>query len=261
MCSPARDTKGKGRDLRNMFESGHNRPVTRHEIEAWINSQCEQSFSSNHQKVDTMIEFFMSSKSASSSFRYLQKVRGAKFFGTYSNYFVAFDNEMAAAGLHDYTAFLQDTLFPKSGERPLEELGMSIPDFNRSEQIENALMRQFRLKEDFCGGSAYFLDKLEKLREIRRKNPKMKKPSSSSTTSSSSSSSAMSASSGGEMSSIDVSTDSPEMSNSDMKKMLKMQAKLLAKLESAEAEEAGKESIAANTRSSEKNKKKQKRSA
>ena len=62
-------------------------------------------------------------------------------------------------------------------------------------------------------------------------------------------------------SSIDVSNDSPEMSNSDMKKMLKMQAKLLAKLESAEAEEAGKESIAANTRSSEKNKKTQKRSA
>ena len=103
MNSPARDQKGKGKDRKNMYESGHNRPVTRHEIEEWINSQCEPSFYQNRSKVDCMVEFFTSSKSASSSFHYmhLQKARGPKFFGAFSNYFIAFDNEMMDAGLHD----------------------------------------------------------------------------------------------------------------------------------------------------------------
>ena len=249
MSSPARDNKGKGRDIKNMFESGHNRPLVRSEIEAWINGQCEPSFSGNRQKVDTMVEFFMSSKSASSTFRYLQKVRGPKFFGTFSNYFVAFDNEMTTAGLHDFTDFMKDTLFPKSGERPLEELDMSIPDFIRSQQNENALIRQFRMKNDFCGGSAYYLDKIEQLREARRKKPEMKKQSTSS-----SSSSAMSSASAA--STVDMTTDSPEMSKSDMVKMLKMQEKMLKKLVSAEAETASDAAgPASNTRSSEKSKK------
>ena len=101
----------------------------------------------------------MSSKSASSTFRYLEKVRGPKFFGTFSNYFIAFDNEMTAAGLHDFTEFMKETLFPKSGARPLEELGLSIPDVIRSEQLENALTRKIRMQNDFCGGSAYYLEK------------------------------------------------------------------------------------------------------
>ena len=53
-------------------------------------------------------------------------------------------------------------------------------------------------------------------------------------------------------------SDSPEMSKSDMVKMLKMQEKMLKQLVSAEAE-AETESVASNTRSSEKQLKKQKR--
>ena len=194
MNSPARDSKGKGRDMRNMYESGHNRPVTRHEIEAWVNEQCGPRFYQDRQKMDCMVEFFMSSKSASSSFRYLQKVRGPKFFGTFSNYFTAFDNEMISAGLHDYTEFMKETLFPKSGERPLNDLSLSVPDFVRSEQCENATTRQYRSNIEFCGGSEYYQTKIEQLREQRRKHPQMQKSSSNSSSSSSSSAAANSAS-------------------------------------------------------------------
>ena len=193
----------------------------------------------------------MSSKSGSSSFRYLQKVRGPKFFGTFSNYFTAFDNEMINAGLHDYTDFMKETLFPKSGERPLDDLAMSIPDFTRSEQCENALTRQYRANIEFCGGSEYYQAKIEQLRELRRKQPEMKKKSSS--TSSSSSSSAANNSSS---STVDM-TESPEVSRSEMVAMLKMMQK---KLDAADAEEAPSNSVASNTRSSEKAKKRQKKS-
>ena len=254
MNSPARDHKGKGREIRNMHESGHNRPVTRNEIEQWINEQCETSFAQNRSKVDCMVEFFTSSKSASSSFRYLQKVRGPKFFGTYSNYFIAFDCEMMDAGLHDFTAFLQDTLFPKSGERPLDELSQSIPDIIRSEQLENALTRQFRSNSEFCGGSDYYQAKIEQLRELRRKHPKMKDPSKQAEACSSTS-----AANPFDVSQSDQS-DSPEMSKKDMVKMLKMQQEMLKKLATAEAVEDATTSVSANTRSSEKKQKKQKRS-
>ena len=81
MNSPARETN---RDKRwNMYENGHNRSVSRHEIEQWINAHCEQSFYSNRTKMDTMVEFFMSSKSAQSTFRYLVKVRGPKYVDTF----------------------------------------------------------------------------------------------------------------------------------------------------------------------------------
>ena len=68
-------------------------------------------------------------------------------------------------------AELQDTLFPKSGERPLEQLGMSVPDFIRYEQQENALTRQFRSNSEFCGGSGYYQAKIEQLRERRLAPP------------------------------------------------------------------------------------------
>ena len=255
MASPARDTKGKGNGLKNMFESGHNRPLSRHEVETWINDQCEPSFSNNRAKVDCMVEFFMSSKSASSSFRYLQKVRGPKFFGTFSNYFTAFDNEMMNAGLHDYTEFMKDTLFPKSGERPLHQLEMSIPDFIRSKQQENAMTRQFRSNSEFCGGSEYYEAKIEELREQRRKHPVPKKNSSNS----SSSTSATSASEP-----VDISgSESPEMTKEVMVKMMKMQQKMLDKLTAAEAAESAESAVAVSssrtTRSSEKAKKRQKK--
>ena len=125
MNSPARETSKEKRW--NMYGNGHNRPTSRHEIETWISQHCEVGFSSNRAKVDTMVEFFLSSKSAESTFRYLEKVRGPKYFGTFSNYFIAFDSEMMDAGLHDFTKFLQDTLFPKNGERPLRDLDTTIP--------------------------------------------------------------------------------------------------------------------------------------
>ena len=76
-----------------------------------------------------------------------------------------------------FTAFMQDTLFPKTGERPLEDLELTIPDVIRSEQLENALTRQFRSNSEFCGGSEYYQAKIEQLRELRRKQPQMKKAS------------------------------------------------------------------------------------
>ena len=170
-----------------MYGNGHNRPTSRHEIETWISQHCEVGFSSNRAKVDTMVEFFLSSKSAESTFRYLEKVRGPKYFGTFSNYFIAFDSEMMDAGLHDFTKFLQDTLFPKNGERPLRDLGTTIPDIIRSKPIENALSRQFRSNYEFCGGSEFYQKKIEELREQRRRHPEMKGKSAESSSVSSSS--------------------------------------------------------------------------
>ena len=149
------------------------------------------------------------------------------------------------AGLHDYTEFMKETLFPKSGERPLNDLSLSVPDFIRSEQCENALTRQYRSNIEFCGGSDYYQAKIEQLRELRRKQPQMRKSSSNS--SSSSSAAANSASTPVDM------IESPELSKSEMIAMLKMMQK---KLDANDSEET---SVAANTRSSEKNKKKKQR--
>ena len=89
----------------------------------------------------TMVEFFTSSNSANSTFRYLQKVRGLKYFGTFSNYMMAIDNGQLDDGLlHDYFKLIQNALYPASGERPLKELGISIPNFSRSDQYENMMI-------------------------------------------------------------------------------------------------------------------------
>ena len=173
MASPARDSKGKSRTW-NFMESGNNKPTSRTEIESWINYNCERSFSGDRVKVDTMVEFFLSSKSASSTFRYLQKVRGPRYFGTFSNYMVAIDNEQLDDGFHDYIKLLQSALYPESGERPLKDLGVGIPDFTRSDKYDNVLTRQYRSNSEFCGGSDYYRAKIEELRELRRKNPQTK---------------------------------------------------------------------------------------
>ena len=241
MNSPARETSKEKRW--NMYENGHNRPTSRHEIETWISQHCEVGFSSNRAKVDTMVEFFLSSKSAESTFRYLEKVRGPKYFGTFSNYFIAFDSEMMDAGLHDFTKFLQDTLFPKNGERPLRDLDTTIPDIIRSEAIENALTRQFRSNYEFCGGSEFYQKKIEELREQRRRNPQ---PHGSTESASTSSSSAATTASN----SVDLVDDSPELTRAQMKRLMKK----LLETEEAEAEGKGKDSVASNTRSSEKSK-------
>ena len=71
--------------------------------------------------------------------------------------------------------------------------------------------------------------------------------------SSSSSSSSSTVSDSSATKTVDVSTDSPEMSKSEMVKMLKMQQQMLSKLVSTAEEKAA--PVSSHTRSSEKNKK------
>ena len=267
LASPARDSKGKSRKW-NFMESGNNKPTSRTELEAWISYNCDRSFSSDRNKVETLVEFFLSSKSASSTFRYLQRVRGPKYFGTYSNYMIAFDQEMIADGFHDYVNVLKEALYPDSGERPLKDLKVSVPDFPRSVAYDNVMTRQFRSNSEFCGGSEYYDNKIEQLRNDRRKNPQMQRSEKTDDVVSESASSTSAAGTGSGFSeTVDLQDDhnSPELSKAQMKKML---LKLLASEENNEKDENGSESTVTETtlsttgvktRSSEKAKKKQKR--
>ena len=274
LASPARDSKGRARKW-NFMESGNNKPTSRSELEAWIQYNCERSFSGDRNKVDTMCEFFLSSKSASSAFRYLQRVRGPKYFGTYSNYLIAFDQEQISDGLHDYVNVLKDALYPDSGDRPLKNLEISVPDFPRSAAYDNVMTRQFRSNSEFCGGSKYYDQKIEDLRQARRKNPQMKKPEnadvvseSKSSESSTSVSTSVAGTGSGLSDVIDIEQNvSPELSKAQMKKMLLALSKKLMDDEDDKdgdkEEEDGETSGTSNrvTRSSEKSaNKKQKRS-
>ena len=136
---------------------------------------------------------------------------------------------------------LQDTLFLRNGERPLRDLNMFIPDFIRSEPIENALTRQFRSNIEFCGGSEFYQKKIEELREQRRRNPQSHGSTESASTSSSSAATTAS-------NSVDLVDDSPELTRAQMKRLMKK----LLETEEAEAEGKGNDSVASNTRSSEK---------
>ena len=157
-------------------------------------------------------------------------------------------SEMMDSGLHDFTKFLQDTLFPKSGERPLRDLETTIPDIIRSEPIENALTRQFRSNFEFCGGSEFYQKKIEELREQRRRQPKPQGKTESDFVSSSSTAAAAA-------NSVDlVDSDSPELSKAQMKRLMKK----FLEAEEAEEKEKG-QAVSARTRSGEKCKKRQKK--
>ena len=154
-----------------------------------------------------------------------------------------------SVSLHDFTKFLQDTLFPKNGERPLRDLGTTIPNIIRSEQMENALTRQFRSNFEFCGGSEFYQKKIEELREQRRRQPKPQGKTESDFVSSSSTAAAAA-------NSVDlVDSDSPELSKAQMKRLMK---KFLEAEEAEEKEKEQEDSVAARTRSGEKSKKRQK---
>ena len=83
---------------------------------------------------------------------------------------LAVDCEQMDAFLHDFFTFIQQLLFPvDSPERPLRQNDLSILDFIMSDFFKNAVIRQIHSDPNFLGGSKFFTEQLENMREERRK--------------------------------------------------------------------------------------------
>ena len=178
-------------------------------------------------------------------------MRGKKFFRYHMNFMLAVDCEQMDSHLHDLFTFLQQLLFPvNSTDRPLRQNDLTILDFLMSDLFKNACVRQTHTDANFLGGSKVFTELLESMREERRNAPKQKgkgKQKQAETSSSTSSSSSSSSSS----------TDSPEMSNKDMQRLL---MKVISKLPTTpEPDDKDDSETQMVTRSSSGKKQKQKR--
>ena len=93
-----------------------------------------------------------------------------KFFRYFMNFMLAVDCEQMDAFLHDLFTFLQQLLFPVgSTERPFRQNDLTILDFLMSDFFKNACVRQIHADPNFLGGSKFFTELLETMREQRRK--------------------------------------------------------------------------------------------
>ena len=108
------------------------------------------------------------------AFRVMEKLRGKKLFGVFVGFLLALDFEMMHDSVHHLFRFILEILYPQDGSRPLRQNDMTVLDFIMSEHFKNAVIRSIRLNPEFLGGSKFFTEQLEKLKEQRRKNPEMK---------------------------------------------------------------------------------------
>ena len=271
LASPPAGTVSRNQSVDDFHYSntnrGYNRPVSRSDIETWMQRNLLEQFLQNNAKREGMIEFFLSNGTA---FRVIEKLRGKKLFGVFVGYVMALDFEMQDANIHHLFHFLLDILFPKDGSaRPLRQNDMTILDFLMSDHFKNAVLRSIRLEPNFLGGSTYFTAELEKLKEERRKHPEMKNPGKHGSTTSASESAAGSGSGVGDKRGLDNTgtspsnpfdcADSPEWDKKTMQNMiLKMMSKM-PKTPDADAEDKDDDDNSMQTRSSGKGKGKQKK--
>ena len=150
---------------------GYNRAVSRSDIETWMQINCLTDYANNAGKREAFIEFMLSHGTA---FRIIEKLRGKKLFGVFVGFLLALDFEMMHDSVHHLFKFILEILYPQDGSRPLRQNDMTILDFIMSEHFKNAVIRSIRLNPEFLGGSKYFTEELEKLKEHRRQNPEMK---------------------------------------------------------------------------------------
>ena len=150
---------------------GYNRAVSRSDIETWMQRNCLTEYANNAGKREAFIEFMLSHGTA---FRIIEKLRGKKLFGVFVGFLLALDFEMMHDSVHHLFKFILEILYPQDGSRPLRQNDMTVLDFIMSEHFKNAVIRSIRLNPEFLGGSKYFTEELEKLKEHRRKNPAMK---------------------------------------------------------------------------------------
>ena len=163
---------------------------------------------------------------------------------------LAVDCEQMDAFLHDFFTFIQQLLFPvDSPERPLRQNDLSILDFIMSDFFKNACIRQIHSDPNFLGGSKFFTEQLENMREERRKTSagkgKQKQTENSSSTADNASSSSSS-----------TSDSPPEMSQKEMQQLL---LKIASKLPSTPEAEVVEDRVVTRSSSGKKSSKRQKK--
>ena len=208
-------------------QRGYCRDPTVTEVERWIQQFLQEKFTDTHDKRKLITDLFTE---VPCIFLVLKAMRGKKFFRYFMNFMLAVDCEQMDAYLHDLFTFLQQLLFPVgSTERPLRQNDLSILDFLMSDFFKNACVRQIHSDPNFLGGSKFFTEMLETMREQRRKDSAGKEKTKQTESSSSSSSTAAPA----------PSSDSPpEMTQKEMQTLLlKIASKLPSTPETAVEEE------------------------
>ena len=235
------------RDYQRESQSrGYCRDPAVSEIERWIQQYLQDKFTDTQDKRKLITDLFAE---VPCIFRVLKAMRGKKFFRYFMNFMLAVDCEQMDAFLHDFFTFLQQLLFPVgSTERPLRQSDLTILDFLMSDFFKNACVRQIHSDPNFLGGSKFFTELLETMREQRRKDSKGKGKMKQTESSSSSSSTAAAAAS--------PSDSPPEMSQKEMQKLL---LKIAAKLPSTPETETTENRVTTRSSSGKKSAKRQKK--
>ena len=92
-----------------------------------------------------------------------------KFMNRYMVKCFCTDSEMENEGVPDFFLWLFRSLFGYRGPRPLFENNLQLIDFFLDGTFENMITHELAHNPDLCGGSKIIQEKIEKMREVRRK--------------------------------------------------------------------------------------------